>query len=144
MSKANCGSLSGPLGETPEHLWQPWAYRKQCTDADSVAAFKDTHPNCTRDQVLQAIHHNNSRQEFRPLLGEYIDLAKAEPLHCTSNAWGAIFDLALLEEHNRTKLPSRIKFLNEIPHDCVLVQFVHALKAKVGAHHLHKKTGQTS
>ena len=43
-----------------------------------------------------------------------------------------------------TKLPSHVKFLNEMPRDCVFVQFVHALKAKVGAHHLHKKTGQTS
>ena len=89
--------------------------------------------------MLSQIRQNKSRQEFPPLLGEYISLAKAEPLHCTNNAWGAIFELLLQEAFDRTRLPSTMKLLQQMPEGCVLVRFVRALKKKVGAHRLHKK-----
>ena len=89
--------------------------------------------------MLGQIRLNKSQEEVPPHFGEYISLAKAEPLHCTNNAWGAVFKLLLQEAFNWTRLPSTIKLLQQMPEECILVRFVRALKKKVSAHRLHKK-----
>ena len=40
-----------------------------------------------RNNILEFIREQSSRQEFPPLLGNLIDKAYAEPLHNSNNAW---------------------------------------------------------
>ena len=89
--------------------------------------------------MLEEVKKNKSRREYLPLLGRFVELTKAEHLHCANNAWGALSELMLQEAHNRTRLPSQVKLLKDMPHECTLRRFVRALECKVRAHRLHKK-----
>ena len=40
-----------------------------------------------REKITCSISQQKSRQEFPPLVGNFIDKAKAEPLHLKNNAW---------------------------------------------------------
>ena len=53
VSKDNSSSLTGTLGEGPQHLWQPWDYGKRVADARTIAKFREENPACTRAQVKE-------------------------------------------------------------------------------------------
>lgn len=66
--------------------------------AQKVEAFKKRLRDRTgkqRGDVTKFISRNNSRQEFVPPIGKYVDSSKAEPLHNTNNAWQHWFSVAL-------------------------------------------------
>ena len=74
----------------PEATWQPWYYKKQILVAEKVRKFKAKlrdPEGKQRAEITRLIAKEKSRQEFVPPLGKYVDLAKAEPLHNTNNAW---------------------------------------------------------
>ena len=44
-------------------------------------------PSTKREKITSFISQQKSRQEFPPLVGNFIDKAKAEPLYLKNNAW---------------------------------------------------------
>jgi len=46
---------------------------------------------------MDYIAKQNSRQEFLPVLGSYIDKAHVEPLHLKNNPWQYFFKAVLTE-----------------------------------------------
>ena len=94
-------TIGGSVGG-PEATCQPWDYSKRIQVAEKVAKFKDKLKDPhgkQRSEVTKLIAKEKSRQEFVNPLGKYVDLAKAEPLHNTNNAWQHWF-LALLTVAN--------------------------------------------
>ena len=90
-------TIGGSIGG-PKSPWQPWDYSKRIQVAEKVAKFKaklKDPDGKQRPEVTKLIAKEKSRQEFVPPLGKYVDLAKAEPLHNTNNAWQHWFSALL-------------------------------------------------
>ena len=77
--------------------WKPWDYQKRLADVVEVEKVKKVQeekgnlPQTQRDNVTAAIRALKSCQEFAPLVGEYIDLAKSETLHLKNNVCRELF-----------------------------------------------------
>ena len=83
------------LGDGPEHKWQPWSYKFRELVVKKVAQYKKVQkiplknaPQNQREKVCKKIAELKSRQEFEPILGPMVQLAKCDPLHLGNNCWG--------------------------------------------------------
>ena len=62
----------------------PWSHDKRIRGAEKVSDFNKI---TERSKVTQFIARSESRQEYVPLIGKYVDFAaKPEPLHAQNNA----------------------------------------------------------
>ena len=79
------------------NCWTPFKYKKRLCDAKLVVSKKNTlskkklKPTTMRNNITKYIKELKSRQEEEPLLGEYIDKAKCEPLHLKNNTVKELF-----------------------------------------------------
>ena len=93
VNKSEINHLQGTFGLTPDSKWKPWKYSHRLKVADAVAKKKQQlssstlRPSTIREKITTLISQKKSRQEFPPLVGKFIDKAKAEPLHLKNNAW---------------------------------------------------------
>ena len=72
------------------------------------------------------ISKEKSRQEFVPPLGKYVDLAEAEPLHNTNNAWQQWFSALLtmaMQYTDQAKLHTATVVL-DLPNSSPLITFL--------------------
>ena len=88
--KAGDRDLEGRFGPG-SCKWKVWDYNERVKVAKLVAKFKETlpkdlKPKNFRSKVTSFIAAKKSRQEFEPLVDEYIDLAHVEPLHLKNNS----------------------------------------------------------
>ena len=87
ISKSEINDVQGSFGLTPDNKWKPWKYNDRIKVADAVTKKKEQlstsklKPSTKREKVTSFIVQKKSRQEFPPLVGKFIDRAKAEPLH---------------------------------------------------------------
>ncbi len=82
------GVTDGTVGSSESDTWQPWNYHKRLTDADHIAKLKSKSKKpVARTKITAEIAKRNSRQEFVPALGKYIEKARIDPLHITNLAW---------------------------------------------------------
>ena len=73
--------------------WEPWGYEKILSDAKAIQSEKKQYvknnkvriEDIPREKVTQWVAKRKSRQESIPLVGQYIDRAKADPLHIKNN-----------------------------------------------------------
>lgn len=128
-------TIGGSIGG-PEATWQPWDYSKRIQVAEKVAKFKDKLKDPhgkQRSEVTKLIAKEKSRQEFVPPLGKYVDLAKAEPLHNTNNAWQHWF-LALLTVAMQYTDQAKLKtatVVSDLPNSSALVAFLKSLRETI-------------
>ena len=119
--------------------WQPWDYKGRLEMVKKVDKFKktlkDPHGK-QRGKVTSFIASNKSRQEFCPPLGKYVDCFKAEPLHCTNNAWQHWFTIALAiaMQFTHESVLKSAKSLSDLPSSSALSKFMACVKtaAKCG------------
>ena len=71
----------------------------------------------TRAKITNFIAKQKSRQECLPLLGNFIDKARVEPLHLKNNASQFFFKAVLEEALRESKLPPDYKKISEVPFD---------------------------
>ena len=93
-----------------------------------------------RNEVTKFIAQNQSRQEFVPPLGKYVDLLKAEPLHITNNAWQSWFLTALAIVMHYTNL-NHLKAetaVSDLPDSSPVLAFLRCLKDTLKCGRLHK------
>ena len=57
-----------------------------------------------RSKVAEFITSKKSRQEFPPLIGEFINNAHVEPLHLKNNTWQYFFETILKEALGKSGL----------------------------------------
>ena len=71
--------------------WQPLSYQKRLEDVQRVEkkkqqlAQKGLKQETIRNHITSFIRNLESRQEFVPPFGNYINAGKAEPLHLKNN-----------------------------------------------------------
>ena len=115
-------TVSGSIGGV-EATCQPWDYV-----AEKVAKFKAKLKDPggkQRPEVTKFIAKENSKQQFAPPLGKHVDLAKAEPLHNTNNAWQHWF-LAVLAVAIQYTGQAKLKtatVVSDLPNSSALVAF---------------------
>jgi hypothetical protein len=79
FSAVHKNDLGKPLKEAddPANVVKPWVYEKRSADVKEVQMAKSQ--NLVRHKVTMLIAKRNSRQEFEPVVGKYIDTAMLEP-----------------------------------------------------------------
>jgi len=94
--------------------------------------MKEKTPNIARSKVTSYIASLHSRQEYKPLLGVYIENAKAEPLHMKNNV--------IKEQFMKLfKIWSGAKKYSDIPQNSLFFDFVNFVHDKMGYNFLSKK-----
>ena len=107
-------------------------------DAAKVSTKKTKTDN--RNQITTFIHSNlKSRQEFKQLIGKYINCAKAEPLHLKNNIikeqFIKFFKICLANKSDLKKATS----YKDIPETTLFVSLVKFVHEKMGCNFLSKK-----
>ena len=93
VKKDDINNTQGTFGLGPQNKWHPWKYNERIKVATAVEKKKvevsrtSLKPSAKREKVTSYISQQKSRQEFPPLVGKFIDKAKADPLHLKNNAW---------------------------------------------------------
>ena len=135
VTKDNKSTIDGSIGGKGA-TWQEWKYSERVKVAKKVDDFKSKLKDPDgkeRAKVTKFIASQNSRQEFSPPLGQYVDLFKAEPLHCTNNAWQYWFSilLAISTQYTNKNVLKSVKTFAEMPKDSPLVKFLNCIKNNV-------------
>ena len=114
------------FGQSEKDYWKPWSYEKRLADAQKVKEKKTSGKNCSPNNLTSFIANTlKSRQEFIPLVGNFIDVAKAEPLHLK----------ICLAKTNIEKT----KCYSEIAKDTLFVKFVEFIHSEMNCNFLSKK-----
>ena len=126
------------FGEAVGNYWKPFTYEKPVQDAIKVEAkireleAKKCSPGTLHGKVLTCISHElKSRQYKYPLVEEFIDLGKEEPLHLKNNVvkerFLILFKLCVSQCHFGSA-----KSLKEISNDNLLSKFVNFVRKDMG------------
>ena len=91
-----------------------------------------------RNNLLSYIRSLKSRQEFHPLVGNYIDKMKCEPLHLKNNTCKELFMVVLKVTISEAKL-SKIKKFAEVPENNIFQDFLNFVHYNMGCNYLKKK-----
>ena len=92
-----------------------------------------------RTNTTTYIRSLKSRQEFVPLVGKYIDKAKAEPLHIKNNVCKEMFMKVWDVVISVAEVNTNVKQFNCIPQDNLLPMFVHFVCKEMKSNKLAKK-----
>lgn len=85
VKKDDINSVQGTFGQLSESKWHPWKYSDRIRVAAAVEKRKlelsktNLKPSTKREKITSFILQQKSRQEFPPLVGNFIDKFKAEP-----------------------------------------------------------------
>ncbi|XP_057305419.1 uncharacterized protein LOC130642350 [Hydractinia symbiolongicarpus] len=116
--------------------WKPFDYEKRIEDVKKIEVKKNEIEKKSKGNSLTYISKTlQSRQEFEPLVGQYIDRAKAEPLHLKNN---------VVKEHF-IKIFALVypigsfKIFSEIPCNQTFQKFVEFIRSKMNCNFLAKK-----
>lgn len=87
VSNKNMATLGGNNGYK-KATWQSWKFSDRIKKAKATVDFST---RIESQEVTTFSAKQESRQEFEPPLGKFIDKAKVEPLHTSNNAWQHLF-----------------------------------------------------
>lgn len=137
---------SKTFGYEMHNSWKPFQYSKRMNDANKVKQFKVENDKSSyaettkRTKVTTYISKTlNSRQEEVPLVGEFIDCAKAEILHLKNNCAKEMF-IKLLKI-SCFGLP-KCHCFSKLPANCLFVKFVNAVEKDMKSNILYDKIKQ--
>ena len=148
VSKKDCTEMKGTFGNSASCKWKPWAYNQRVNVATDVEALKSSlntkhiSDKAKRSKITDFIAKKNSRQEYIPIVGEYVNKAHVEPLHLKNNAWQYFFKALLKEAVGKSDLPSTCKIFTDVPRDSCLGRVVTALQYEVKTTRLARKVKQ--
>ena len=97
FAKGNCCDFSRRFNGNHKKDWQPFPYQKRLEDVKHVVkkkhqlSFKCLKQETMRNNITSFIRTLESRQEFVPPFGKYINAGKAEPLHLKNNVCREMF-----------------------------------------------------
>ena len=125
--------------------WKPFSYKKRVSDSKLVDKKKSELEKSkagvkTKRSNLTTYISNTlkSRQEFIPLVGEYIGIAKSEPLHLKNNVTKELFMKLFRIVISNSNLKN-IHVFSEAPSDSLFSKLIDFLRTKMGCNFLSKK-----
>lgn len=145
VSTTNGTSLNGTFGREEKHLWKPWDYThrlkvvKKVEEEKKGLLRKKLTQKTKRKKITELISGLKSRQEFKPLVENVIDVAHVEPLHLKNNACALVHKYFLEEVVKVSNIPSDHISFSQLSSNCPLVCYVNVLKSKCSLSRLAKK-----
>ena len=144
VNKKDSNNYSKCIGPNKDD-WKLWDYDKRLQDSAKVSKkIKDlekskSNANTQRSNLtLYMSQVLESRQEEKPLVGEYINRAKCEPLHlknnCVKELFMKVFKICLSQSNLQ-----KCKTYKEIPESSVIVKFLAFVKGEMGCNFLANK-----
>ena len=136
VSTGDYDDPKGTFGKGNKHKWQPWPYSSRLKVSKEVKKVKEKveRQNITaktkRKNVTDFIASQNSRQEFEPLIGGFIDRAHVEPLHPKNNACQQLFKEILYESIGKSRLPATVIQFDSVPVASPFKKLVHSLEKR--------------
>ena len=121
-----------------------WKYCERITKATEVEKKKaevnktNLKPATKREKITSFISQQKSRQEFPPLVGKFIDCAKAEPLHLKNNAWQHWNSSVLNSALSRSNL-GKCNSIFDVPSNSSFGKYYHCIRFMVKATRLARK-----
>jgi len=97
VNQKDCNDVTKEYGLAETKSWHSFTYAKRIAEVKKVKAkakeIENTSlaPSTKRTQLTTFIKQLKSRQEEIPLVGNYIDRAKCEPLHLKNNTTKELF-----------------------------------------------------
>ena len=144
INKKDIANTQENFGSKPQDKWHPWKYSQRLRVAAAVKEKKEEvskttlKPATKREKITSFISQKKSRQEFLPLVGKFIDRAKAEPLHLKNNAWQQWNSSVLMYSLSRSHLGECESISDVSPNSC-FGKYYHTIRFNVKATRLAKK-----
>ena len=144
VKKNDINNLEGTYGLEHQNKWHPWKYCERMRVAAAVEKKKaevsktNLKPATKREKVTSFISQQKSRQEFLPLVGKFIDRAKAEPLHLKNNAWQQ-WNMSVLNYALSKSNIDNCNSISDVPPNSVFGKYYHCIRFIVKATRLAKK-----
>ena len=142
VKKGDINSVQGTFGQLSQNKWHPWKYRIRVAAAvekKKVEVSKtNLKPSTKREKITSFTSQQKSRQEFPPLVGDFIDKAKAEPLHLKNNAWQQWNFFVLKYALSRTDVRNCDTVFEMLTNSC-FGKYYHGIRFMVKATRLAKK-----
>ncbi len=146
VSKYNMSDIDKQFGIGKKADWKPYDYKDRLKNAKLAIAKKkqmlkgaETLTDSQRDTFSSFVSQKlNCRQKETPLIGEYISLGKAEPLHLKNNVVHEIFHKLLIRclKHNDL---GKFKAFKDIPDHFLISKFVDFIKKTMHCNWLANK-----
>ena len=137
VCQADKKCITKSFGLTEGCGWQPYkvADRKQHAEEVRIErdrlALLDITEKTRRDKLTGFIRNLKCRQEFVPLVGDHIDCAKDEPLHCKNNTVKELFTEMFKVSYTQGSL-EKIKKFCDIPEESIFWKFLTFIRQKIG------------
>ncbi|KAK2547134.1 hypothetical protein P5673_033100 [Acropora cervicornis] len=119
VKKDDINSVQGTFGQLSQNKWHPWKYSD-------------------RIRVAAAVEKKKVETGVPPLVGNFIDKAKAEPLHLKNNAWQQWNSFVLKYALSHTDVRN-CDTVFEVPTDSCFGKYYHCIRFMVKATRLAKK-----
>ena len=144
ITKKDSNDFTKTFGNSEEHSFRPFSFDKRLSDGKK-ALNKEKELNKSnlskvtkRSNLTSYIASLGSRQVSTPLIGNYIDLAKAEPLHLKNNTIKERFMILFKICVSQTNFKGAKSF-KDIPVDTLFYKFVDFTRKGMNCNFLAKK-----
>ena len=145
VNKDNCINVNILFNSGRKNDWMPFTYEKRLRDVKLVQqkkqllSKKQITSSTFRTNVTTYIRSLGSRQEFVPLVGKYVDKARAEPLHLKNNVCKEMFMKIYVIVLELSNVDPCIKQFKDIPADDIISRFVQFVLKEMKLNKLSKK-----
>ena len=126
--------------------WKTYSYEQRLLDAKASMKRKqelnqkNIKPATMRSNLTTYISTNlHSRQEENPLVENYVDLARAEPLHLKNNVAKKMFRKILAGVLSQSKIAKTVKYFRELPDENLFVEFLNHVRTNMNSNVLAKR-----
>ena len=145
VSTKDCCEVDGTFGPKPKDKWRPWKYAERVSVANEVSKLKlkVEKQACAaatkRNKITSFISGKGSRQEFPPLIGQFVDNAHIDPLHVKNNACQQVFRSILYESIGKSALQNTIHRFEDVPKTAPFSKLVNCLLKQANLQRLANK-----
>lgn len=145
VNTENCDVVSRTFGPGPTHTWQPWKYNQRVAMAKEAEKLKLKLEKqkglkvSKRKKVTSLISDKKSRQEFVPLIGQFVDRAHIEPLHPKNNACQQLFSRILYESVGKSALDKSVVHFDQVTGSALFSRLLNCLQKTAKLPRLAKK-----
>jgi hypothetical protein len=134
VSTHSMSALDGSFGSSGKEKREPWKYEDRVSVAKNVEQFKTSltkkilSASTLRSKVTSFIAKNNSRQEFKPVVGRLIDQSHVDPLHVKDNACAHTRRLLLHKVIAMSRLGDATKIFSLVPTSSPFKRYILTLR----------------
>ena len=145
MKTSDLNNLKSKFGTEASNKWKTWNYSDRLKVVAAVEKTKqelskrtDLRKSTVRSKITSFICSKKSRKEFVPLVGNFIEKTKVEPLHLKNNAWQHWHLFVLNYALSKTNV-ANCETVHDVPETSVFGKFYSCVRYTIKATRLAKK-----